>query len=93
MVTFDVDFCRCRVCAIEVGSKARVPPCVFLECLGNDQRVQLAVVDDLNVRAVLQLLPLTKPPGKPENAYAPFSVIITLVTEHNQSKIIEPFQL
>lgn len=91
MVTFDVDFGRRRVCAVEVGCKARVPPCVFLECLGNDQRVQLAVVDDLNVRAVLQLLPLTKPPGKPQNAYAPFSVIITLgiePIEHNQSKMM-----
>ena len=61
--TFDIDLSWRGVSAIEIRSEAGVASGVFLEGLGDDQRVQLAVGDDLNVRAVLQLLALTKPPA------------------------------
>lgn len=61
-LTFHVDLSRRGVSAVEIGSKARVAPGVFLESLCDDERMQLAVGDDLNVGAVLQLLALTKPP-------------------------------
>lgn len=61
-LTFHVDLSRRGVSAVEIRSKTRVAPGVFLESLCDDERMQLAVGDDLNVWAVLQLLALTKPP-------------------------------
>lgn len=61
--TFNINLSRRGVCAIEVGSEAGVTPGIFLECLCDDERVQLAVGEDLNIRAVLQLLALAKPPA------------------------------
>lgn len=62
-VTFHVDLCRRGVGAVDVGCKARVAPGVFFKSLRDDQRVELAAVDDLDIRAVLQLLALTEPPA------------------------------
>lgn len=62
-VTFHIDLSGRGVGAIHVRCKARVASSVFFKSLGDDQRVELAVVDDLNIRAVFQLFALTEPPA------------------------------
>lgn len=62
-VTFHVDLSGRGVGAVHVGGEARVAPRVFFKSLGDDQRVEVAVADDLNVGAVLQLFALTEPPA------------------------------
>lgn len=59
--TFHVDLSRRGVSAIDVRGEARVASGVFFKGLGDDQWVELAMVDDLNIGAVLQLLALTEP--------------------------------
>lgn len=61
--TFHVDLSRRGVGAVEVGGETRVAAGVLLESLGDDERMQFAAGDDLNVWTVLQLLALTKPPA------------------------------
>lgn len=61
-LTFNVDLSRRGVCPIDVWRKAGIAAGVLLKRLRDDQRVQLAAGDDLNVWAVFQLLSLTKPP-------------------------------
>lgn len=60
-ITFHIDLSGRGVGAIHVGCKARVASSVFFESLGDDQRVELAIVDDLDIRAVVQLFTLTEP--------------------------------
>lgn len=62
-ITFHIDLGGRGVGAIHVGGEARVAPSVFFESLGDDQRVEIAVVDDLDIRAVFQLFALTEPPA------------------------------
>lgn len=62
-VTFHIDLSRRGVAAIHVGCKARVASSVLFKSLGDDQRVEFAIVDDLNIRAVFQLFALTEPPA------------------------------
>lgn len=62
-ITFHIDLSGRGVCAVHVRSKARVASGVFFKSLGDDQGVELAVVDDLNIGAVFQLFALTEPPA------------------------------
>lgn len=61
--TFHVDLSRRGVGAVDVGGETRVAAGVLLESLGDDERMQFAASDDLNVWTVLQLFALTKPPA------------------------------
>lgn len=62
--TLNVDLGRGVVCSQSVGGYAGVPARVVLKSLGNHQRVQVIILPDLNIRTVVQLPPLTEPPGQ-----------------------------
>lgn len=62
-ITFHIDLSGRGVGAIHVRCKARVASSVFFKSLRDDQRVELTIVDDLNIRAVFQLFALTEPPA------------------------------
>ena len=63
-LTLNVDLSRGVVCSQGVGGHAGVAARVVLEGLGDHQRVQVTVTPDLDVRTVVQLPPLTEPPGQ-----------------------------
>ena len=59
--TFNEHLGRCGVGAAGVGGQAGVSARVVLEGLSYEQRVQVAVPLDLDVRTVVQFLPFTEP--------------------------------
>lgn len=61
-LTFYIDLCRGVVCSQRVGSYTGVPAGVVFKCFSNHQSVQVTITTDLDIRAVVQLPPLTKPP-------------------------------
>lgn len=61
-LTFNIDLCRGVVCSQCVGSYAGVPAGVVFKSFSYHQSVQITITTDLNIRAVVQLPPLTKPP-------------------------------
>lgn len=63
-LTLYVDFGRGVVGPERVGGHAGVASRVVLKGLGDHQRVQVTIAPDLDVRTVVQLPPLTEPPGQ-----------------------------
>ncbi len=61
-LTFNIDLCRGVVCSQSVGRYTGVPAGVVFKCFSYHQSVQVTITTDLDIRAVVQLPPLTKPP-------------------------------
>lgn len=62
LLTFNEHLGRCCVWAAGVGSQTGIATCVVLKGLCYDQGMEVSTFTvDLNVRSVVQLLPLTEP--------------------------------